>query len=198
MTRTMYWGLVILIIGLIGVSVVVLTRPTATEPKVIYKDVEPSITDPPAAEAGYKWVWHHDHWDKVPTGVPSEPMEPHPMPVAENGQASTSPDQSKDEGKPLDEAFYRDNFSRKELESNLKSIQRSDEQMRTVHIPELEEIRNRYLEYLRDMPDSEPFKKGLARTEAQLNWYKGVVERTERQIAMMSNVLNQEGNNVEK
>lgn len=42
MTRRIYWGLAILIVLLIGVSVVMLTRTTDTEPKVVYSDVEPS------------------------------------------------------------------------------------------------------------------------------------------------------------
>ncbi len=55
-----------------------LTRTTDTEPITIYKgNVEPSKevmdslrnqslkNNPPPAEPGYKWVWHHNHWDKV-------------------------------------------------------------------------------------------------------------------------------------
>lgn len=81
MRKKMIWGLgvLILIIGLVGVSVVLLMRNTDTEPPTVYRgDVEPSkeIMDslrnqslknnPPPAEPGYKWVWHHNHWDKVP------------------------------------------------------------------------------------------------------------------------------------
>lgn len=42
MTRRIYWGLVILILLIIGVTVVMLTRTTDTEPRTIYIDVDPS------------------------------------------------------------------------------------------------------------------------------------------------------------
>lgn len=41
MKRKLYWGLTILIILLVGVTVVMLTRTTDTEPKTVYKDVDP-------------------------------------------------------------------------------------------------------------------------------------------------------------
>ena len=80
MTRKMYWGLAILIVLLIGVTAVLLMRTTDTEPKIVYKgDVEPSKDNPPPAEPGFKWVWHHNHWDRVPVvqegELPSNPIE---------------------------------------------------------------------------------------------------------------------------
>ena len=60
MKRKLYWGLAILITGLIGVSIVMLTRTTDTEPKIIYKDVEPT------ARPGYKLVPHNDHYHEIP------------------------------------------------------------------------------------------------------------------------------------
>ena len=49
MTRRFYWGLVILITLLIGVTVVMLTRTTDTEPRNVYIDVDPSeVNQPPA------------------------------------------------------------------------------------------------------------------------------------------------------
>lgn len=45
---------------------------------------------------------------------------------------------------------------------------------------------------------NEHMKKVLAKNEAVLNEYKGFVERLERHIAIITNVLNEEANNVEK
>ena len=80
MTRRIYWGLAILIVLLMGVSAVLLLRTTDTEPKTVFKDVEPSMKPPPA-EPGFKWVWHNNHWDKVSVaqgealnGVPHEQL----------------------------------------------------------------------------------------------------------------------------
>ena len=92
MRKKMIWGFgaLILIIGLVGVSAVLLMWNTDTEPPTVYRgDVEPSkeIMDslrnqslknnPPPAEPGYKWVWHHNHWDKVP--VPPTPAKVTPV-----------------------------------------------------------------------------------------------------------------------
>ena len=77
MTRRIYWGLAILIILLIGVTVVMLTRSTDTTPKNVYIDVEPSMEIPPPAEPGYKWVWHHNQWNKVPTARPGDELVRH-------------------------------------------------------------------------------------------------------------------------
>ena len=85
MTRKLYTGLGVLLVLLIGASLVLLKHTTETEQKIIYRDVEPSKesidtfshqtmkNNPPAAERGYKWVWHHNHWDKVPISEQSEP-----------------------------------------------------------------------------------------------------------------------------
>ena len=50
--KKLYWGLAILIILLIGVSVFLVIRNTDTEPKTIYKDVEPSkeVMDTPSKQ----------------------------------------------------------------------------------------------------------------------------------------------------
>ena len=78
MKNRVYWGIGILIILLIGGSVFILLRNTDTEPEKVYIDVDPSKdvmnslhiqtlkSNLPATEDGYKWVWHHDHWDKIP------------------------------------------------------------------------------------------------------------------------------------
>ncbi len=42
MKQKLYWGLAILIILLVGVSVVMLTRTTDNEPRIVYTDVDPS------------------------------------------------------------------------------------------------------------------------------------------------------------
>ena len=45
MTRRIYWGLAILIVLLVGVSVFLLTQTTDTEPSTFYTDVAPSKSD---------------------------------------------------------------------------------------------------------------------------------------------------------
>lgn len=73
MNKRMYWGLAILIILLIGVFIVMLTRTADTENEIVYNpNVEPSKNNPPPAEPGYKWEWHHNHWDRVKEDTPLE------------------------------------------------------------------------------------------------------------------------------
>lgn len=79
MSRKMIWGLAALII-LIGAAVVVLLSQPDPKPEVIYNDIEPAWTpQPPPAEPGFKWVWHENHWDKVPVAQegehPPDPIE---------------------------------------------------------------------------------------------------------------------------
>ncbi|MYG00018.1 hypothetical protein F4212_12935 [Candidatus Poribacteria bacterium] len=96
MRNRIYWGLGVLIILLIGASVFMLMHNTDTKSEIVYKDVEPSkeVMDshrqqvskdnPPPAEPGFKWVWHHNHWDKVPVSM-SENQNNHGLPPAEPG-----------------------------------------------------------------------------------------------------------------
>ena len=65
MTRRIYWGLAILIILLIGVSVFMLLRDTDTTPDVVYTDRDPVDTPRPPDEPGYKWVKREGQWEKV-------------------------------------------------------------------------------------------------------------------------------------
>ncbi len=45
------------------------------------KDAQkPSQDNPPPTEPGFKWVWHNDHWDKVPIGQPNAHVH-HPVVV---------------------------------------------------------------------------------------------------------------------
>ena len=86
MKSRIYWGVVTLIVLLVGVSVVMLTRTTDTEIEVtVYTDVEPSKDNPPPAEPGYKWVWHHNHWDRVKEDTPSEQGNATPLNTREYG-----------------------------------------------------------------------------------------------------------------
>ena len=76
MNRKVKWGVVTFIILIIGVSAVLLMRRTDPKPPItIYRgDTEPlnpnptlnTKDNPPPTEAGFKWVWHDNHWDKVP------------------------------------------------------------------------------------------------------------------------------------
>ena len=78
MKRKFFWGLATLIVLFIGVSAFLLMRNTDT--KTVYIDVEPSKDNPPLVEPGYKWVWHHNHWDKVK--IDEVAAEPIPSPIA--------------------------------------------------------------------------------------------------------------------
>ncbi len=78
MKRKFYWGLGVLAVLLIGVSLGLLIRPTNTGPKDVYIDVDPSkeVVDqmwqqaskknPPTARPGYKMVPHGDDSHEVP------------------------------------------------------------------------------------------------------------------------------------
>ncbi len=72
MKSRIYWGVATLIVLLIGVSVFLLTQTTDTKVINVYNDVAPSKDNPPPDEPGYKWVWHHNHWDKVKEDTVSE------------------------------------------------------------------------------------------------------------------------------
>lgn len=76
MSKKMIWGGTTLMVLLIGISLFLLMRNTDPKPPIIvYKDVEPSKENPPPAEPGYKWVWHHNHWDKVPIAETGEVVD---------------------------------------------------------------------------------------------------------------------------
>ena len=94
MKGRIYWGVVTLIILLIGASVFLLIRNTKTENEIVYKgDIEPSKevmenlriqtlkNNPPPAEPGFKWVWHHNHWDKVRVAPTPAKVTPTPTEV---------------------------------------------------------------------------------------------------------------------
>jgi len=90
MRKKMYWGIVTLIILLLGVTAVLLLRDTDTDPEIIYKtDVEPArktetpIAEKPTARPGFKMVKHGDHWHEVPINAPDtgqdQPHEPNKL-----------------------------------------------------------------------------------------------------------------------
>ena len=91
MTRRVYWGLAFLIILLLGVSAVLLMRDTDTEPKIVYIEVEPSKDNPPPVEPGYKWVWHHNHWDKVKIAEVAAERVPSPIAIPEKTNTASKP-----------------------------------------------------------------------------------------------------------
>ena len=200
MRKKMYWGiatLIILILGA-GVAAVLFMYNTDTEPNVIYKYIEPArrtqtdLAENPTAREGVK--------DKIPIDVQDTGHDETSIGVTEKPAAFGKTDLSVYEGKPLDEDFFRDNYSREQLESKIKSKKKLIDSFRTTHIPQVEELRNQSLKFLQSVPDNmnEHMKKVLAKNEAVLNEYKGFVERLERHIAIITNVLNEEANNVEK
>lgn len=78
MNRKMYWGVAILIVLLGTAAVFVIMHEVAenrdlkdqlAEAERLANQIEQqqvSENNPPPAEPGFKWVWHHNHWDKVP------------------------------------------------------------------------------------------------------------------------------------
>lgn len=203
MRKRIIWGLATLIVLLLGVSAFLLLQRTdtvPTEPMPIVKDIEPSKDNPPPAEQGYIWVWHHNHWDKVKIAEVNQPIEHQDGQIVDTEDVPTSEktDLSKYEGKDNQEDFYRDLFSREELESMLKADQRDVERILTEFIPRTEASRNRLLEHLQSRPNNEYAKELLAEVEAQLNQYKFEVNNLEEMIASKLIVLNEEANNVEE
>jgi len=93
MRKKMYWGIVTLIILLLGVTAVLLLRDTDTDPEIIYKtDVEPArktetpIAEKPTARPGFKMVKHGDHWHEVPIDEPEIMQDEIEKPKAEEKQ----------------------------------------------------------------------------------------------------------------
>ncbi len=97
MRKKMYWGIVTLIILILGVTAVLLLRDTDTEPEVIYKtDVEPArktetpIAEKPTAREGFEMVQHGDHWHEVPIDEP-EIMQDEPTTQSDSVKPYTGP-----------------------------------------------------------------------------------------------------------
>ena len=100
MNRKMYWGvaLLILLIGTAAVFVILhelaenrqLAKENADLEELVNRLNEPQVSEnnPPPAEPGFKWVWHHNHWDKVPINAngpiahhedPTDPIDQPPV-----------------------------------------------------------------------------------------------------------------------
>ena len=217
MIRKMYWGFAILIL-LIGIAAVFIIQHEISENRELKDKLAElealanqinqrkiSKNNPPPAEPGFKWVWHNDHWDKVPISNPNGPIAHHHVPIADvttqNVQTSKENGQYLDGNKPIDEDFYRayiKKYSRERLEAMIKSDQRFNEHLRAEIIPKLEEGRQLYLNRLEVHPNMEPYRKGLARYETQIQEHEAIIGRKEEGIRMASKVLNEEANNVEK
>ena len=98
MNRKLYWGLGVLTVLLIGMSLSLLIRPTDIDLQDVYIDVDPSkeVVDqmrhdvskrnPPTAKPGYKIVRHGDHYHEVPIDAPDTWQE-EPTSVAQDAPA---------------------------------------------------------------------------------------------------------------
>lgn len=94
MRNRVYWGLGVLIVLILGVFVHVMVNEHAKnkqlkaelkEAKELANQIEQqqvSENNPPPAEPGFKWVWHHNHWDKVPINA-NGPIVHHEDPIDE-------------------------------------------------------------------------------------------------------------------
>lgn len=217
MTRKMYCGFAILILLIGTVAVFVIQHEMAENRELKDQLVEwqtlanqinqlkVSKNNPPPTEPGFKWVWHNDHWDKVPIDNPTGPIVHHDVPIAdfpfEDGQTSEENDLYIEDNNPIDENFYREytkKYSRERLEATVKSEKKVNEHIRSVDIPFYEKIHDQYLEMLKNHPDNEYFLKGLAEAEAEIKRFQLALKNGEDMIRMASNVLNEEVNNVEK
>ena len=144
--------------------------------------------------------------EKVTIDDPSPPIEHPPVQITEvsqqmpvvNAQTEKKRESYADEGKPIDEDFYRKNYSREQLKVMIKSGQKVVETLKTVYVPDYEKYRAEWLEHLRNHPENESFKKYLTEVEENISFYKTAIKGHEKSIAMMSNVLNNEVNHDEK
>ncbi len=73
-----------------------------------------------------------------------------------------------------------------------------NERIRTVDIPFHEKIRARYLKLLQVQSDNEYGKRGLSEAEAEIQRFKLIIKNGEELNRLMSNVLNEEDDNVEE
>lgn len=204
MNRKHYWGLgvLILIIGVVGVFVMLQPDPDREPEKRFIVPTEAELKKaketkqpPPGASPNGHWhngEWHDESHQPIVKGSQETPSE--------NLKAQGKTDLSKYEGKLSGEEFYRDRFSREELESMIKSDQRSVESIKTKRIPHLEKLREKKLKFLQSLPDNlhGPTKEGLADVERQLKFQKFQLSNYEKGISEMLKVLNEESNNVEK
>lgn len=97
MRYKLYWGLSFLIFLLISAFVFVMVNQYAENQKLeaelkeaqklADKIVPPKYSkdNPPPEEPGYKWVWHHNHWDRVKEDTPSEQGNATPLNTGEYG-----------------------------------------------------------------------------------------------------------------
>ena len=205
MRKKMYWGIasLILIIGVVGIFVM-LQPESDTEPEK--KFIVPSESDlkkareakQPPPGASPNGHWHNGEWhdESHQTPITEDTKE---MP-AETLKTAEKSDLSKYDGKPLDEDFFRDNFSREELESMLESDKKSIEQLKTKSIPHSERLREKKLKFLQSLPESlqEHTKKSLAELEEYIKFQERELSHYEKTIPQILNVLNEEWNNVKK
>ena len=203
MRKKMYWGIasLILIIGVVGIFVMLQPEPVPEKRYIVpseadLKKAREARKPPPGASPNGHWhdgEWHDESHAEPIAGVSQE------MPT-ENLKTAEKSDLSKYDGKPIDEDFYRDNFSREELESMIKISQREIEQLRTKYIPRYERLLEKKRKFLESLPESlqEHTKKGIAEVEKEIRFNKFQLSNIERTLPIKLKVLNEEGNNVEK
>ena len=217
MTRKMYWGFAILIL-LMGTAAVFIIMHKIAENRELKDQLaemeklanqinqrEISKNNPPPAEPGFRWVWHNDHWDKVPISNPNGPVVHHHVPIAdvstENVQTSEETNLYRLEGKPIDEDFYREyikSYSRERLQDNLKSYQKAVGRNRTGNIPILMKSLKKNLAWSDKFPDCEHTRNMINEIKADIKYEQDVVNRMEEHISLMSKVLNEKENHDEK
>lgn len=192
MKRKMYWGVALLIL-LIGTAAVFIIQHELADHRQL------AIESDDLEELVNRIEEGNDVKDNPRSDAPVPDLNP----IAEvsdetNEQTSKETDLSKYDGKPLDEDFYRDNYSREELESMLKLDQKAIEEFRTVNLPALEKTRKGQLKRLQEIPEmvnghivNGPLKAGLTRTEALIKDYTRQMHFYERSVSLISNVLNE-------
>lgn len=179
MKNKMYWGLSILIVLPIGISVVMLTRTTDTKPKVVVNDVSEEQLDDigtkiqshikssqkPPDELGYKWVRHGDHWDKVK--IDEQQNETVSTEIAASDYKWTIED------------------AKKIRESRLKRLPEQIENTKNV-IESFEESYETISISYQQNPDSELIKQLYDRTKERLEYWRGYLSRQQEYLEGLS------------
>lgn len=188
MTRKMYWGLAILIL-LIGTAAVFVIQHEMVENRELKDQLvelqalanqinqqKVSKNNPPPTEPGFKWVWHNDHWDKVPIDNPIGPIEHHDVPIDDvPGDSDTN--------------YVEFSMSEEELarvrEIDWEQLPKRIEFYKNA-IPKAEERYNNLSIYIQKYPDADKWlREQLSEHKKTLDRYKQQLSYAEYRLALM-------------
>lgn len=189
MTRKMYWGLGVLIVVFIGAFVFVMVNQHA-EIKQLEAEAKKAQdkanqinqqknfkNNPPPDEPGFTWVWHHNHWDKVPINNPIGPIEDHNAPPTDISNDS-------------DANYVEFSMSEEELarvrEIDLEYVPKRIEFYKNA-IPRAEERYNNLSIYFQKYPDSDNkwLREQLEHHKKTLDMYKQQLSSAEYRLDLI-------------